>query len=186
MHSSAGRFFKRNVSFSRNNRSLSNYGKGRKGGGTNKMVLMEFAIIKCRSPYNVIIGRTGMRLLRMVGSTIYSMIKFPTNQGIVTMETSREALWECRHLERGARFMEGELASILEIPYNVSTTPEGIQPIRMQRMTEEKPWFHRMKSILFHHMQRIKRILAVHLEDDGEGLSRSKRMKRGNISGMKW
>ncbi|GKC92909.1 reverse transcriptase domain-containing protein, partial [Tanacetum coccineum] len=41
-----------------------------------------------------------MRSLRAVGSTIHSMIKFPTNQGIVTMETSREALWECRQLER--------------------------------------------------------------------------------------
>ncbi|GJS68131.1 reverse transcriptase domain-containing protein [Tanacetum coccineum] len=47
--------------------------------GRSKMVLMEFAIIKCRSPYNVIIGRTEMRSLRAVGSTIHSMIKFPTN-----------------------------------------------------------------------------------------------------------
>ncbi|GKB20370.1 reverse transcriptase domain-containing protein [Tanacetum coccineum] len=68
--------------------------------GRSKMVLMEFAIIKCRSPYDVIIGRTGMRSLGAVGSTIHSMIKFPTNQGIVTIETSREALWECRQLER--------------------------------------------------------------------------------------
>ncbi|GJW73887.1 hypothetical protein Tco_0133257 [Tanacetum coccineum] len=65
----------------------------------SKTVLMEYAIIKCRSPYNVIIGRTRMRSLRAVGSTIYSMIKFPTNQGIVAMETSRKALWECRQLE---------------------------------------------------------------------------------------
>ncbi|GJT60406.1 hypothetical protein Tco_1003939 [Tanacetum coccineum] len=68
--------------------------------GRSKMVLMEFAIIKCRSPYNIIIGRTGMRSLGLVGSTIYSMIKFPTNQGVVTMETSREALQECKQLER--------------------------------------------------------------------------------------
>ncbi|GJU23351.1 hypothetical protein Tco_1156693 [Tanacetum coccineum] len=68
--------------------------------GRNKTVLMEFVIIKRRSPYNVIIGRTGMRSLEAVGSTIHSMIKFLTNQGIVTMETSIEALWECRHLER--------------------------------------------------------------------------------------
>ncbi|GJY13492.1 hypothetical protein Tco_0382801 [Tanacetum coccineum] len=68
--------------------------------GRNKMVLMEFLIVKCRSPYNVIIGRTRMRSLEAVGSTIHSMIKFPTNQGIVTIETSREALWKCRQLER--------------------------------------------------------------------------------------
>ncbi|GJZ28058.1 hypothetical protein Tco_0572705 [Tanacetum coccineum] len=41
-----------------------------------------------------------MRSLSAVGSTIHSMIKLPTNQGIVTMKTSREALWECRQLER--------------------------------------------------------------------------------------
>ncbi|GJY95840.1 gag-pol polyprotein [Tanacetum coccineum] len=32
--------------------------------------------------------------------TIHSMIKFPTNQGVVTMETSREDIRECKHLER--------------------------------------------------------------------------------------
>ncbi|GJU74499.1 reverse transcriptase domain-containing protein [Tanacetum coccineum] len=64
--------------------------------GRSKTVLMEFAKIKCRSPYNVIIGRTRMRSLGAVGSTIHYMINFPTNQGIVTMETIREALWECR------------------------------------------------------------------------------------------
>ncbi|GKB65171.1 hypothetical protein Tco_0921357 [Tanacetum coccineum] len=68
--------------------------------GRSKTVLMEFAIIKCHSPYNVIIGRTRIRSLRVVGSTIHSIINFPTNQGIVTMETNREALWECRQLER--------------------------------------------------------------------------------------
>ncbi|GKD83559.1 hypothetical protein Tco_1350398 [Tanacetum coccineum] len=41
-----------------------------------------------------------MRSLGAVGSTIHSLIKFPTNHGIITMETSREALWECRQLER--------------------------------------------------------------------------------------
>ncbi|GJQ98215.1 hypothetical protein Tco_0009354 [Tanacetum coccineum] len=68
--------------------------------GRSKTVLMEFAIIKCHFPYNDIIGRTGKRSLEAVGSTIHFMIKFPTNQGIVTMETIREALWECRQLER--------------------------------------------------------------------------------------
>ncbi|GKD64920.1 hypothetical protein Tco_1307028 [Tanacetum coccineum] len=43
---------------------------------------------------------TRMRSLGAVGSTIHSMIKFLTSQGVVTMETSREALKECKHLER--------------------------------------------------------------------------------------
>ncbi|GJR43152.1 reverse transcriptase domain-containing protein [Tanacetum coccineum] len=60
--------------------------------GRSKTVLMEFAIIKCYSSFNIIIGRTGMRSLGVIGSTIHSMIKFPTDQGVVTMETSRETL----------------------------------------------------------------------------------------------
>ncbi|GJV42721.1 hypothetical protein Tco_1421161 [Tanacetum coccineum] len=68
--------------------------------GRSKTVLMEFAIIKCYSPYNLIIGMTEMRSLGAVGSTIHSMNKFPTNQRVVTMETSRETLQECKHLER--------------------------------------------------------------------------------------
>ncbi|GJU47459.1 reverse transcriptase domain-containing protein [Tanacetum coccineum] len=46
-------------------------------------------------------GRTGFEnALGAVGSTIHSMIKFPTNQGVITMEISIEALRECKHLER--------------------------------------------------------------------------------------
>nr|GFA39192.1 reverse transcriptase domain-containing protein [Tanacetum cinerariifolium] len=45
-------------------------------------------------------GRTRMWSLRAVGSTIHSMIKFPTDQGVVTMETSRETLRERKYLER--------------------------------------------------------------------------------------
>ncbi|GJV42715.1 hypothetical protein Tco_1421155 [Tanacetum coccineum] len=41
-----------------------------------------------------------MRSLGAVGSTIHSMIKFPTNQRVVTMETSKETMRECKHLER--------------------------------------------------------------------------------------
>nr|GEZ52778.1 reverse transcriptase domain-containing protein [Tanacetum cinerariifolium] len=47
----------------------------------------------------LMIGSTRMRSLRAVGSTIHSMIKFLTNQGVVTMETSKEALQECKYLE---------------------------------------------------------------------------------------
>ncbi|GJR25499.1 reverse transcriptase domain-containing protein [Tanacetum coccineum] len=48
----------------------------------------------------LMIGRTGLRSLRAIGSTIHFMIKFPTDQGVVIMETSRETLRECKHLER--------------------------------------------------------------------------------------
>ncbi|GJY87483.1 hypothetical protein Tco_0502111 [Tanacetum coccineum] len=35
--------------------------------GRSKTMLLEFAIVKCRSPYNAIMGRTGMRSLRAGG-----------------------------------------------------------------------------------------------------------------------
>ncbi|GKA36971.1 reverse transcriptase domain-containing protein [Tanacetum coccineum] len=41
-----------------------------------------------------------MRSLGAIGSTIHSKIKFLTNHGVITMETSREALRECKHLEK--------------------------------------------------------------------------------------
>nr|GEW94939.1 hypothetical protein [Tanacetum cinerariifolium] len=37
---------------------------------------------------------------KAIGSTIHSMIKFSTNQGIMTMETSKEALWECKQWDK--------------------------------------------------------------------------------------
>nr|GEV43955.1 reverse transcriptase domain-containing protein [Tanacetum cinerariifolium] len=62
----------------------------------NKTILLEFAIVKCRSPYNIILGRTRMRSLRAVGSTIHLMIKFPMPNGVTTMKTG----WEAEFMER--------------------------------------------------------------------------------------
>ncbi|GKD42110.1 hypothetical protein Tco_1266755 [Tanacetum coccineum] len=48
-------------------------------------VMMEFAVVKCHCPYNVILGRTGMRSLGAMASTIHSMIKLLTANGVATM-----------------------------------------------------------------------------------------------------
>ncbi|GJY55645.1 hypothetical protein Tco_0454760 [Tanacetum coccineum] len=66
----------------------------------SKTVLLEFAVVKCRSPYNVSMGRTEMRSFGAVGSTIHSMFKFLTAKGVITMKTSKKALCECRQIER--------------------------------------------------------------------------------------
>ncbi|GJT81436.1 reverse transcriptase domain-containing protein [Tanacetum coccineum] len=60
---------------------------------------MEFAVVKSPSPYNALLGRTRMRSLEAVASTIHSMIKFPTSNGIATIATTRETLRECRQIE---------------------------------------------------------------------------------------
>ncbi|GKE15008.1 hypothetical protein Tco_1422585 [Tanacetum coccineum] len=56
-------------------------------GEQNKIqtVMMEFVVVKCHCPYNVILGRTGMKSPEAVASTIHSMIKFPTANGVATM-----------------------------------------------------------------------------------------------------
>ncbi|GJX14984.1 hypothetical protein Tco_0206742 [Tanacetum coccineum] len=77
-----------------------------------------FAIVKCRSPYNVILGRTGMRSLGAARSTIHSMIKFTMANGVATLKTSWEALRICRHIEEMQNSWE-------ETPGKEPMTPEG-------------------------------------------------------------
>ncbi|GJX41630.1 hypothetical protein Tco_0256620 [Tanacetum coccineum] len=43
--------------------------------------------------------RTGMRSLGAVASTIHSMMKFPTSNGIATISNTKETLRECRQIE---------------------------------------------------------------------------------------
>ncbi|GJY68325.1 hypothetical protein Tco_0471307 [Tanacetum coccineum] len=60
---------------------------------------MEFVVVKSLSSYNTPLDRTGMRSLGAVASTIHTMIKFPTSNGIATIATTRETLKECRQIE---------------------------------------------------------------------------------------
>ncbi|GJX64920.1 hypothetical protein Tco_0299263 [Tanacetum coccineum] len=62
-------------------------------------VMMEFAVVKYHSPYNVILGWTRMRSLGALASTMQAMIKFPTANGIATMVTKGETLQECQSIK---------------------------------------------------------------------------------------
>ena len=64
--------------------------------GLYRKTRMKFAIIRSSSPYNIILGRTGLRELRAILSTIHAMIKFPTPKGIATLVTRLVAMMECR------------------------------------------------------------------------------------------
>ncbi|GJZ64877.1 hypothetical protein Tco_0621573 [Tanacetum coccineum] len=76
--------------------------------GRLRTIPMEFAVVKSHSSYNVILGRTGLRSLGAVASTIHSMIKFPTANRITTMMTKRETIQECRGMEEArGPVMEG-------------------------------------------------------------------------------
>ncbi|GKD14351.1 hypothetical protein Tco_1198758 [Tanacetum coccineum] len=63
--------------------------------GKTRTIIREFAVVKSPSPYNALLIRMGMRSLGAVASTIHSMIKFPTLNGIATIATTRETLREC-------------------------------------------------------------------------------------------
>nr|GEU63905.1 reverse transcriptase domain-containing protein [Tanacetum cinerariifolium] len=64
-----------------------------------RTVIMKFAVVKSPSSYNALLGRTRMRRLGAVASTVHSMIKFLTLNGITTISTIRETLRECRQIE---------------------------------------------------------------------------------------
>nr|GEZ49462.1 putative reverse transcriptase domain, ribonuclease H-like domain protein [Tanacetum cinerariifolium] len=47
-------------------------------------------VVEASSPYNIILGRIGMRELRAISSTTHAMMKFPTNRGIATLPACPE------------------------------------------------------------------------------------------------
>nr|GEV88570.1 hypothetical protein [Tanacetum cinerariifolium] len=53
--------------------------------GLSRRTTMRFTVVQASSPYNIILGRTGMRELRAISSTTYAMMKFPTPRGISTL-----------------------------------------------------------------------------------------------------
>ena len=56
---------------------------------------MNFMVVRSPSPYNGIIGRPGIRLLKIIPSTAHGMIKFPTAGGIVTIHNDKVVPAEC-------------------------------------------------------------------------------------------
>nr|GFB52696.1 reverse transcriptase domain-containing protein [Tanacetum cinerariifolium] len=56
---------------------------------------MNFMIVKSLSPYNGIIGRPGLKAIQAVPSTVHGMLKFPTEEGIVTLRSSLLIPAEC-------------------------------------------------------------------------------------------
>ncbi|GKF04406.1 reverse transcriptase domain-containing protein, partial [Tanacetum coccineum] len=50
--------------------------------GLSRRMSMKFLVIRAPSPYNIILGRPGLKALHAIPSTIHSMIRFPTPKGI--------------------------------------------------------------------------------------------------------
>ncbi|GJW57780.1 hypothetical protein Tco_0104511 [Tanacetum coccineum] len=102
---------------------------------------MEFPFVKSHSPYNVILGRTGLKSLGAVASTIHSMIKFPTSNGIVTMTTKKETLYECQRMEEAqGPALEGRITfSRILIPDSEGTTSTGKEESQGKIKKEGEP-----------------------------------------------
>nr|GEZ32595.1 reverse transcriptase domain-containing protein [Tanacetum cinerariifolium] len=56
---------------------------------------INFMIVKSLSSYNGIIGRPGLKAIQAVPSTVHGMLKFPTEEGIVTIRSSLLIPAEC-------------------------------------------------------------------------------------------
>ncbi|GKA83832.1 hypothetical protein Tco_0805427 [Tanacetum coccineum] len=69
-------------------------------GGLTRKVMMKFTVVRASSPYNIILGRTGLQELRVVSSTVHAMLKFPTPKGIATLCARIEPVYECRWSDR--------------------------------------------------------------------------------------
>ncbi|GKA13926.1 reverse transcriptase domain-containing protein [Tanacetum coccineum] len=89
--------------------------------------MINFTVVQALSPYNVILGRTGLRTLRSVSSTIHSMEKFPIPRGVATQVTRTMIISECRRLEK---------KQMIEKETNRSTLSEEEKPKRVN-LTEQ-------------------------------------------------
>nr|GFC33465.1 reverse transcriptase domain-containing protein [Tanacetum cinerariifolium] len=56
-------------------------------------------IVKSLSPYNGIIGRPRLKAIQAVPSTVHGMLKFPTEEGVVTIRSSLLVPAECASVD---------------------------------------------------------------------------------------
>nr|GEW15125.1 reverse transcriptase domain-containing protein [Tanacetum cinerariifolium] len=67
--------------------------------GMCRRTSMKFIVVRAPSPYNIILGRPGLKILRAIPFTIHSMMKFLTPKGVATLVTRTVIIAECRRLE---------------------------------------------------------------------------------------
>ncbi|GJU59296.1 hypothetical protein Tco_1237062 [Tanacetum coccineum] len=103
-----------------------------------RTIPMEFTVVKSHSSYNVILGRTGLRSLGAVASTVHSMIKFPIANGIAIVTTKKETLHECRRMEE-AQGPTREEGVIFQTPDSEGTISMGREESQGQTNKEGDP-----------------------------------------------
>lgn len=96
--------------------------------GMYRRTMMSFCVVSSPSPYNVILGRTGLKEIRAIPSTIHSVIKFPTPKGIATLRARSSIISECRRLEEKQMNKESRSEEPREIKddWDGATTTEEV------------------------------------------------------------
>ncbi|GJT82053.1 reverse transcriptase domain-containing protein [Tanacetum coccineum] len=84
---------------------------------------MNFMIIRSPSQHNAIIGRPGIRKIRAVPSTAHGMLKFPVEDGTVTLQSSRVIPMECAMIS-GPSIQPPAVNQVLEEKINIAIHPE--------------------------------------------------------------
>ncbi|GKD27507.1 hypothetical protein Tco_1233721, partial [Tanacetum coccineum] len=85
--------------------------------------LMNFMVIRSPSQHNAIIGRPGIRKICAVPSTAHGMLKFPVEDGTVTLQSSRIIPMECAMISRPS-IQPPIVNQVLEEKINVAIHPE--------------------------------------------------------------
>nr|GEZ75599.1 reverse transcriptase domain-containing protein [Tanacetum cinerariifolium] len=89
---------------------------------------MNFMIVKSMSPYNGIIRRPGLKAIQAVPSTVHRMLKFPTEEGIVTIRNSLLISAECALVNTSSVTGQQPLAVwSIAADYLVSNRYPGVQ-----------------------------------------------------------
>ncbi|GJX84132.1 reverse transcriptase domain-containing protein [Tanacetum coccineum] len=84
---------------------------------------MNFMVIRSPSQHNAIIGRPGIRKICAVPSTAHGMLKFPVEDGTVTLQSSRIIPMECAMIS-GPSIQPPAVDQVLEEKINVAIHPE--------------------------------------------------------------
>ncbi|GJX62382.1 hypothetical protein Tco_0295282 [Tanacetum coccineum] len=75
--------------------------------GLCRRTSIKFIVVRAPLPYNIILGRSRLKTLRSIPSTIHSMMKFPTPKGMATLVNRTVIIVECKRLEK-KQMMEEE------------------------------------------------------------------------------
>ncbi|PWA54463.1 hypothetical protein CTI12_AA435560 [Artemisia annua] len=95
-----------------------------------RKIRVKFSVVRAASPYNIILGRSGLQELRPIPSTLHAMMRFPTPRGVATLVTRATTILECRKQEDGQLLSEEKKEPTLKpIPHNEAQNTTLIEEV---------------------------------------------------------